>query len=631
MNQTSIRARLLFLGGFSVLLLVTLLTLVRIADWRVGKAYKSMSSAQTAIEATQKSIDDALALKNRMDFVEKRLLNLGLLSKTFIQFHQSAVKTEFDTQAKELSGELDRIGQSVLINEFGEYRKNFEERVKLTVENDVLSNEMMQPVIEAGEMLTDILNELDAKQAQTLYTGEQLSSDELEMMNVVRDFRIVFLRLQILQLRFLMTGEQQYIVQFGEISKKDARANLSVLREYSRSLKNEGFIAKSEKIGASQNMFLQSVDQSLVMTAKIKALDVSLEKHAQNLLHAADTLASNADAEVKQQKDKASEASATVKSATSSAESTKSTSAYLIVSIIVVGLIVFVIFNFRVIGGINRALTGAISQIGQGVHLTSTVSAQISASSQSLAEGAGQQAASIEETRATLEVIHQQSGQNAENSANAHDIMAHKAIEIYKVLDDRAVRMNAAITSVVESSGKTSQIIKTIDEIAFQTNILALNAAVEAARAGEAGAGFAIVANEVRNLAQRSAVAARETADMIEESNRRILDAQHLNTELEEALTNNRKLSHNITEIIARIAVASKEQAQGVEQINQAIAQMDSVTQNNAARSEECAASAEELNNQEQTMKESVLKLISLVGTMDEPNNRPGSGPLLKS
>jgi methyl-accepting chemotaxis protein len=224
-------------------------------------------------------------------------------------------------------------------------------------------------------------------------------------------------------------------------------------------------------------------------------------------------------------------------------------------------------------------------------------STQVSKGSQSMADGAAKQAAALEEISSNLEEMSTMTKQNAANSGQTKNL-ADESILITQKSNEAMKQMFGAIGKIKNSSEETGKIIKTIDDIAFQTNLLALNAAVEAARAGEAGKGFAVVAAEVRNLAQKSAKAAKNTGDIIEEaiknSNEGVKITQEVGSYLEQISKNSEKMNSLVTEV----AAASDAQAKGISQVNDAVGEMDKITQQNASAAEELASSSEEMNSQ---------------------------------
>jgi len=262
---------------------------------------------------------------------------------------------------------------------------------------------------------------------------------------------------------------------------------------------------------------------------------------------------------------------------------------------------------------VRRSLSRLVRDLNDNSSQVNQAADQVSNASQMLAQGSGEQAASIEETGASLEEMASMTKSNAENAQKANDLAREARTAADKGAEDMRA-MNQAMEAIKVSSDDIAKIIKTIDEIAFQTNILALNAAVEAARAGEAGMGFAVVADEVRNLAQRSAQAAKETANKIEGAIGKTALGVDISSKVAQALNEIVAKARQVDELASEVASASRQQTQGITQINTAVGQMDKVTQSNAASAEESAAAAEELNSQAIMMKDAVSELTRLVG-----------------
>lgn len=271
------------------------------------------------------------------------------------------------------------------------------------------------------------------------------------------------------------------------------------------------------------------------------------------------------------------------------------------------------VLGFVISRDVSRRLRQASACLADSTVVVQERSATLKSSSDSLSSGASAQASALEESSASLEEMSGMASRNAENAQRANEF-ARQARHAADVGTTEMKAMISAMHDIKQSSDDIVKIIKTIDEIAFQTNILALNAAVEAARAGEAGLGFAVVADEVRSLAQRSAQAARETAGKIEnaiaKSNLGVSISEKVATQLSEITEKVRQAD----ELIAEVATASREQTQGVQQISSAVAQMDRVVQSNASGAEETAAVATELSTLAETSRQNVVVLLRIIG-----------------
>jgi methyl-accepting chemotaxis protein len=278
----------------------------------------------------------------------------------------------------------------------------------------------------------------------------------------------------------------------------------------------------------------------------------------------------------------------------------------------IIGVLGALALGILIARGINNDLRRVASSLGSGSEQTASAAGQVSQSSQMMAEGASKQASSLEETSASLEEITAMTKSNAEKAQEAMSLAGAAKISAGKGAE-AMTEMMAAIEGIKKSSDTTAKIVKTIDEIAFQTNLLALNAAVEAARAGDAGKGFAVVAEEVRNLAHRSAEAARNTGVMIEDSVKQATNGVAITRKVGESLAEIASAANKVNDLVAQIASANLQQADGVEQVNTAVSQMDQVTQSNASSSEESASAAEELNAQAVEMQNMVSELVAMI------------------
>lgn len=548
-------------------------------------------------------IETANLLKDDVNTIVEKVLTARVIEKTYLQFFSPEMKKQFNEKTQDVKTHVINLKAKKIDNawmtyintigsEFEEYRKLFDEIVEIHVQEAILKIEMVKPIQKSEGLLMAIISDILKKQQELRMDGEELSPADAGMLNIVRDCRTSFLQLQTLQLQFLASGDEKYLNEYNKVASGDLREFLMAFEQVATATKNNVFISSASTVKESLTKFADFIKQSKELYEKEIRTSGLLNETGQQIIGAANALLSQVDKTVTIQKGLA---------------------VTFISALLVIGILLFFILSFFLIRSITKPIKSVIEGLTESAEQVASGSIQVSSASQQLAEGASEQAASIEETSASLEEISSMTKQNADSAEQANKLMTDAKHTITET-NHSMKRLTSSMGEITRASEETQKIIKTIDEIAFQTNLLALNAAVEAARAGEAGAGFAVVADEVRNLSKRAAEAAKNTSVLIETTVKTIKEGAGLvestNSEFGRVLESASK----VEQLVGEIAAASREQSLGIDQVNNAVAEMDKVTQQNAANAEESASASAEMNSRAEEMKAFVDDLSALVG-----------------
>ncbi len=532
-------------------------------------------------------------------------------------YQERFLRTNSQRAADRARAALDKTGKTLAAMDMGgdlakelklalhKYRQTFDKMATLSLS---LQSDLNTQANTSQQLLDHvrkkIVAKVEANKAQAIINAEEGDTNEDTLLGLGYIFLGSLERLQLHLTRLFLNSNLEAFQTQRASALKEMQVAGRNLKALVTSLKDQDLVKASEPLVGRADKIVEETDRLVKIWQRREALSTDLDQTARQLARGTAAFAADTQDSID---------SSTTTIVTSS-------------SLLTLGMVVLVLLlGLFMSRSITKVLGGIISGLLSSSQELSSASVQVSDASQTLAQGSAEQAASLEESSASLEEMSAMTRQNAEAASQANQLSS----DSQQVLDKANQAMGQLTQSMDEmrqAGEETSKIIKTIDEIAFQTNPLALNAAVEAARAGEAGAGFAVVADEVRNLAMRAAKAAKNTAGLIEGSVKNIKHGADLANNTNEAFGEVSGASQKVSELVADIAAASSEQAQGIEQINNAVTDMDQVTQRVAAGAEQTAAAAHQLNSQATTMGSFVSELTNLVGQKKKKTENSNGG-----
>ncbi|HOO33171.1 MAG TPA: methyl-accepting chemotaxis protein [Thermotogota bacterium] len=583
---------------FGFILLIAILTVVGVMSWNgINTAAQKVELADNANRLVKYALNAAIQAKDYIetpsqdyaDEVEKIMTDIDLL----VDETKAIVA---DAEDRNTLNDIKEHGETYY-KYFLLYKQNHEELI-LTTRNKMENT--------AAEFLT-LCEQMYAKQKNDLITSINNGSaiDVIKLDNDQADTAnsLIILGLQIESI------QQDYQMDHKKKTVTDMETNMKILLDLAEKARTN-VNSQSDK-----DLYRDVIDYA---TAYQKAFDDNVEaynesqSYYQSLIETREVFMNEVESFRADQKEEL--------------HAVQDSTIMLVLILLIVGVASGILVAILVVRSIVVPLTEINSGLTEGAEQVAAASEQLSSASQQLAEGSSEQASSLEETSATLNESSSMIQQTSENTSKASEL-SQSASESSEKGSGEMREMMQSMIEIKESSGELSKIIKVIDDIAFQTNILSLNAAVEAARAGEAGAGFAVVAEEVRNLAQRSAKAAQDTTDIIEKNLQLSEAGVKVAQRVQEALQEINLQSNELNKLIEEINSASKEQTQGINQINTAVNQMEQVTQQNAANAEETASSSEEMSAQAESLNDIVSRLNEMItGVSTKKSVKNGGG-----